>query len=76
MTGEELYKYHWKAMEVVEYVHYRTNTTVQCAILSIDFECHTMKIVPVANIGYEEKEFTCSIEFIRKIVKNQKLKIE
>lgn len=75
MTGEEFYKYHWKAMEVVEYVHKRTDTVCQCCILAIDFETHCMKLVPVPDIGYEEKEFWCSVECIRKIVKNQKLTI-
>jgi len=75
MTADEFFKYHWKAYEVVEYHHARTNTTVQCSVLAIDFDCHTMKIIPIADIGYEEKEFWCAISEIRKIVKNQKLKV-
>ena len=75
MSNEEFFKYHWKAYETVEYRHDRTDTTVQCAVLAIDFDAHTMKIVPVANIGYEEKEFWCAVSEIRKIVKNQKLRI-
>lgn len=75
MTGDELYKYHWKAYEVIEWVHPKTNTMVQCAILMIDFECHTFKLVPVKDIGYEEKEFYSSITLCRKIKKNQKLSV-
>lgn len=75
MTEEQFYKYHWKAMEVVEYVHVRSNTVVQCMLLAIDFDCHTMKLVPLKDLGYEEREFWCSISMIRKIVKNQKLKV-
>jgi hypothetical protein len=75
MTGQDFHKYHWKAMEVVEYVNERSNQVVQCCILAIDFDCQVMKIVPVDKISYEEKEFWCSIEFIRKIIKNQKLKV-
>lgn len=32
MTGDEFYKYHWKAMEVVEFVDY-DGKIVQCVIL-------------------------------------------
>lgn len=75
MTGDDLYKYHWKAMETVEVVWENRigMTVVQCAILVIDFKCHTMKLVPVSDIGYEEKEFWCAITLIRKIKRNQKL---
>jgi hypothetical protein len=75
MTGEVFFRYHWKAMEIVEYVNPRYDRVVQCVLLAIDFDCHTMKIVPVETMIYEEKEFWCSIEFIRKIIKNQKLKV-
>ncbi len=75
MKPEDLFKYHWKAYETVEYVNSRTNTVIQCALLAVDFDCHTMRIVPIADIGYEEKEFWISIELVRKIVKNQKLKL-
>lgn len=75
MSNEQFYKYHWKAMEVVEYVHHRTNDVVQCAILAIDFDCHTFKLIPVKDLGFEEREFWVSREFVRKIIRNQKLKI-
>jgi len=75
MTGDEFFKYNWRAYEVVEYHHERLNTTVQCAVLALDFDCHTMKLVPIANIGFEEHEFWCAVSQIRKIVRNQKLKI-
>lgn len=73
MKSEDFFKYHWKAYEVVEYIY--RDTIIQCSILAIDFDCHVMKLIPVKDMGYEEKEFWCSIELIRKIVKNQKLKI-
>lgn len=72
MTTDEFFKYHWKAMEVVEWHNPRTNETAQCVILMVDFDCHTMKLVPVDEIGYEQKEFYCSIDLIRKIPKRNK----
>lgn len=75
MKVEEFYKYHWKAFEVVEWHNPQETLTVQCAILCVDFNCHTMQLVPVMDIGYEEKEFWTSIELVNKIVKNQKLQL-
>lgn len=72
MSADEFYKFHWKAMQVVEWVHPRTNEVVQCAILALDFDCHTMKLIPVAHIGYDEKEFHASIDLIRRIPKHDK----
>ena len=75
MSGDELFKYSWRAYEVIEYHNHSNTLRVQCAILAIDFECHSMKLIPIADIGFEEKEFWCSIDLIDRIKKNQKLTI-
>lgn len=64
MDRERFMKLSFKGYMTLHYCNARLVLPVECLLLAVDFDNNTVKIIPSADCGFEEKEFWCSIDYI------------